>query len=194
MRRRRRRRLALAALLALLGVLLLAAGALDLIRLHRQPQAGGTPGIEAVIPPGAFPAGPLGPTPEPGTRIRLVDVGIDLPMVPGDGWNAPLFKAATYPGLKLPGEGGRAVVYAHARLGMFGPLVRSKVGQPVEVDEPDGTALHYVITQVLPLWPSTDLSWLQPLTHEQLVLVTCTTYNPNDPRVVVVAEPPAPSA
>jgi LPXTG-site transpeptidase (sortase) family protein len=124
-----------------------------------------------------------------GVRIKVPELGIDLPLVEGDGWNAPLFKAALYPTLKVPGQGGRSMIYAHARVGMFDPLFRARVGQAIEIDEPDGKVLHYKITEYYPRWSSTDLKWLMPLDQEQIILVTCTTYNPNDPRVIVVAQP-----
>ncbi len=81
------------------------------------------------------------------------------------------------------------MIYAHARAGMFGPLFNGKVGQRVEIVEPDGAVRHYVVREYYGQWPISDVKWLKPLQQEQLVLVTCTTYNPNDPRIVVVAEP-----
>lgn len=143
---------------------------------------------KALISDGGFPS-PVSGGPADGTRIKVPELGIDLPVVPGDGVNAPLYKAATYPGLKLPGQGGRSMVYAHARTGMFGPLFQAHTGQAVEIDRPDGKVLKYVIREYYPSWSSLDLRWLRPADHEELVLVTCTTYNINDPRVIAVAEP-----
>ena len=57
-------------------------------------------------------------------RIKFLDLAIDLPVVEGDGYNAPLNKAAHFPGLPWPGQGGRSVLYAHARPGMFAPAMR----------------------------------------------------------------------
>jgi LPXTG-site transpeptidase (sortase) family protein len=116
-------------------------------------------------------------------------LGIDLPVVAGDGYNAPLYKAATYPSLKLPGQGGRSMLYGHARPGMFAPLFNAAVGQDVDVAYPDGRVLRYRITEFYPRWPIADTKWLQPATGEELILLTCTTYEYNDPRVVAVARP-----
>jgi LPXTG-site transpeptidase (sortase) family protein len=129
------------------------------------------------------------PSSHEGERIRVPELGIDLPLVPGDGWNTPLNKAAQYPGLGWPGEGHRSVVYAHAQVGMFGPLFRASPGQHVDIVRGDRQTLHYVITEYYARWPITDTRWLKPLDEEQLVLITCTTYNPNDPRIVAVAQP-----
>jgi LPXTG-site transpeptidase (sortase) family protein len=124
-----------------------------------------------------------------GLRIQLPQLNIDLPIEDGDGFNAPLYKAAHYPGLAWPGEGARSVIYAHARPGMFGPLFSARVGESIEIVNPGGETRRYTIREYYPRWPINDLRWLQKSDHEELVLVTCTTYNYNDPRIVVVAAP-----
>ena len=124
-----------------------------------------------------------------GFRVQVPSLGIDLAIVEGDGVTAPLNLAAHYPGMKWPGEGGRSLIYAHGRVGMFGPLFRAHAGQEVVVPRQDAPPLKYVITSVDDKWPATDLSVLQPTGHEEMVLLTCTTYNPSDPRIVVFAEP-----
>jgi len=141
-----------------------------------------TSGVFASPPPGAAP-GPVE------LRIKVPELQIDLPLVVGDGLNVPLNKAALYPSLKSPGEGGRSLVYAHARDGMFGPLFRAHPGQEILIERTGGPEMKYVITQYFARWPSNDASVLQPANHEELVLLTCTTYNPLDPRIVVVARP-----
>jgi LPXTG-site transpeptidase (sortase) family protein len=129
------------------------------------------------------------PVSHDGVRVRVPTLGIDLAVVEGDGVNAPLNLAAHYPGMKWPGEGGRSLLYAHARPGMFGPLFRVQDGQEVLVDRQNAPELKYSIRSHTDRWPATDTSVLQPSDHEQLVLLTCTTYNPADPRIVVFAEP-----
>jgi len=129
------------------------------------------------------------PVPHVGLRIRMPEIGIDLPVVEGDGYDAPLYEAAHYPGTPWPGEGGRSVIYAHARPGMFGPLFGARTGQHVDIQAPDGGIRHYTVREYYARWPITDTRWLLPGDHEQIVLITCTTYNYNDPRIIVVAEP-----
>jgi LPXTG-site transpeptidase (sortase) family protein len=124
-----------------------------------------------------------------GLRIKLPELSIDLPIVDGDGFNAPLGKAAHYPGLAWPGEGKRTVIYAHARPGMFGLLFKAKVGQEVQIWTPQGEARRYAIREYYARWPISDVRWLQKSDHEELVLVTCTSYNYNDPRIVAIAQP-----
>ena len=138
-----------------------------------------------IVNPDPFPSAPLGTN----LRVKVAELGIDLPVVQGDGWTVPLFTAALYPGMKQPGQGDRSLLYAHAQTGMFGPLLsRGAVGQHVEVDRPGQPALHYQITTYTRVPPS-DGQWLRSTGHEQVVLLTCTTYQPNDPRVIAVADP-----
>jgi LPXTG-site transpeptidase (sortase) family protein len=156
-----------------------------------RPAAAATP--VPIISPDAFPtpvATPLpSSSPEAGLRVKVPELGIDLEVVDGDGWNTPYYKAAHYPGMKWPGQGGRSLIYAHAQKGMFGPLFNGHTGLEVDVTRPDGTSLRYTVTQYYRSWPARDTRWLQPADHEELVLLTCTTYNPNDPRIIAVAEP-----
>lgn len=182
-----RRRVGLV-LLAVAGVVLV-----SLAALHNplQPRSRPAASVEQIIDPAAFRLGGLSADggKHEGLRIRLVELDVDLPIVEGDGYNAPLYQAAHYPGLGWPGEGARSVIYAHARPGMFGPLAQGKVGQHVEISAPGKRPMRYTLTQFTGRWPITDTSVLKPLPQEQLVLVTCTTYNYNDPRIVAIAEP-----
>ncbi|MDP9326355.1 MAG: sortase, partial [Candidatus Dormibacteraeota bacterium] len=162
-----------AILAIVIGILLMVGGLLLL--LPRKP----APPAARIIDPSAFPSGASA---DVGMRVKEQELGISLPVVEGDGWTVPLFKAAHYPGMKLPGQGGRSMLYAHAQSGMFGPLLApgAKIGDHVEVDRQGQSALKFVVNQVFPKWSPSDLLWVQPGDHEQLVLLTCTTYNAND--------------
>jgi len=162
------------------------------------------PQPKQIISPAEFPPPlPVGnqqiPREAPGSsdgwRIRMPSLNIDLPLVQGDGLNVPYFKAAHYPTMPWPGEGQRSFVYAHAQYGppiMFGPLLdHGATGIDVYVDRVGRSELHYVIQQYYPAWPITDTKWLQPADHEELILMTCTSWNSWDPRVIAVAEPAA---
>jgi LPXTG-site transpeptidase (sortase) family protein len=179
---------------AVLALSTLAATTYLLVSSHRGMQPGHPVRLQTVtiISPGAY-APPatstaLAPNHE-GLRVRIRELNIDLPVVEGDGYDAPLYKAAHYPGMPWPGEGGRSLIYAHARPGMFAPLSSARVGQHIQVVGPEGSARKYVITEYYPRWPITDHKWLRTADHDELVLLTCTTYNSNDPRIVVVGEP-----
>ena len=61
------------------------------------------------------------------TRVRVAELGIDLPVVKATTGYPPcdvaLVMAAT--GLRQPGQGGATYLYAHARPGMFLPLLET---------------------------------------------------------------------
>jgi LPXTG-site transpeptidase (sortase) family protein len=197
-------------LAALIGLVLIAVSGTALLRpvlfgsqgpaatvaLERLPQP--TPIISPENFPSPLPVGNQQIPREPpvstdGWRIRLPSLNIDLPLVQGDGLNVPYYKAAHYPTMPWPGQGLRSFVYAHAQYGppiMFGPLLGHNVtGTDVYVDRPGRSSLHYVIRQYYAAWPISDTRWLQPADHEELILMTCTSWNASDPRVIAVAEP-----
>lgn len=133
------------------------------------------------------------PSPQPwgivARRIRIPRLGIDLRIVEGDGVDAPMNKAAHYPGTGWPGGGTNIYLYAHAQTGMFLTLWDAKVGDEIFLDLGDGTSRPYVVTQVKPKVPWNALQYLDPTPLEQLTLQTSTSYTPTAPRFVVIAEP-----
>ena len=173
----------------LLGLLMVGIGAINLMPRRTGPEPDSTRALPAPI---AIISPLPGASPEPsGTawRVKIPELGVNLPIVAGDGRTAPLYKAVEEPNMKLPGEGGRSLIYAHARDGMFAALFNAHVGQHIEIDRPGAPPLRYTIKTYTRSWPANDASILGPTAHEELVLLTCTTYDPRDPRIVVVALP-----
>jgi LPXTG-site transpeptidase (sortase) family protein len=123
------------------------------------------------------------------SRIQIARLGIDLAIVEGDGIDAPIGKAAHYPGSAWPGGGSNIYIYGHARVGMFISLWQVRVGDAVELDLVDGTSRTYVVTKVLPKVPYDAVTYLRPTKTEQLTLQTSTSYYPTAPRFVVIAVP-----
>jgi hypothetical protein len=146
------------------------------------PDDPGTPGPRITLPP----LGTASPTPVPtapadrvATRVRIAALDIDLPVVaPGKPTDYPLCDVAMWIGaLGQPGEGRATYLYAHARVGMFLPLLdRSKVqngksllGMIVEVWTSDDQKFLYEISQVRrhqktlddALQATTEQLWLQ---------------------------------
>jgi sortase (surface protein transpeptidase) len=185
--------------LALLAVLLLssACGATPRVAAvggpAHPPAIRADPDIGAGIPaPTPTPTATPEPAPvvEVGLRIKIPDLGINLQIIEGRGLEPDYGYADHYPGMKWPGQGGRSFIYAHAQPGMFGALLASgRVGQRVEIDQPNGTVLHYTISSYTRNWPVTDASILLPTDHEELILYTCTSWTYSDPKVVAFAEP-----
>ena len=106
------------------------------------------------------------------TRVAVPGLGIDLPVVLQNGHASPSCDAAMYlQGLSQPGEAGVTFLYAHARTGMFLPLLTASlvnngsrmIGMKVYVWTSDSHLYTYQITQVrrhqyvIPdIWSSSD--------------------------------------
>lgn len=123
------------------------------------------------------------------TRIQVPRLGIDLPVVEGDGVDAPLHMAAHYPGTAWPGGGSNIYLYAHARQQMFQSLWNAQLGDLVYLDLVDGSERVYQVTKIEPDIAWNDLSVLDPTPTEQLTLQTCTGTQDTDPRFLVIATP-----
>ena len=183
-----RRRLLPAALTAA-GVSLVGAG---LLTYGTQPQtAAPSPSPLASSAPSAFPTLIPFPTPEPSsaasaspaaarvaTRVVVPALRIDLPVVrpPNDPAHFPYCNVAEYvPTLSQPGLAGTTYLYAHARDGMFLPLLlQSRVdngsamlGMLVQVYTSDDRVFLYEIVRVL-----RHQSELYTRPQEQLALQT----------------------
>ena len=139
----------------------------------------------------ATPDAPASPAPTAhqvvATRIVIDRLGIDLPIVEGDGVDAPLYKVAHYPGTAWPGGGSNIYLYGHARDGMFLSLWNAKLGDRIVLDLADGSQRTYVVTKIMPKVAWNDMALLAPTPHEQLTLQTCTSYEETAPRFVVIA-------
>jgi len=130
-----------------------------------------------------------------GYRIQIPRLAIDLPIAEGDierdvvVQQTPENFAFHLPGTAIPGMGGNAYLYAHARRGMFLALWNAHVGDEVFVSTPDGLALKYVVREIHPRVAPEDTSWIDPTPTERLTLQTSTGPSRSDPRFVVIATP-----
>jgi len=122
-------------------------------------------------------------------RIRIPRLAIDLAIIEGDGIDAPIGKAAHYPGSAWPDGGSNIYIYGHAREGMFITLWQARAGDAIELDLVDGTSRQYVVTDILPKVPWDAVTYLEPTKTEQLTLQTSTSYYATAPRFVVIAVP-----
>jgi len=111
------------------------------------------------LPGGSGAVEPTFPPDRVATRIRIRRLGIDLPvMLQTDNYGIyPLCDVALYqPVLGQPGQGRATYIYAHARTGMFRPLLlasennngRRMLGMTVEVYTSDDWLFLYTITEV----------------------------------------------
>jgi hypothetical protein len=123
------------------------------------PSARPTPAPLITLPPlaSAAPpsASPTAPADRVATRVRIAALDVDLPVIkPRGGSNAyPLCDVAMYiQELGQPGQGRATYLYAHAREGMFLPLLetsgRKMRGMVVEVWTSDDLRFLYEVTEV----------------------------------------------
>ena len=190
-----RRRIA-SALLTAFGVVLIAAGLMNCIQpVAAAPLgsagpsdiAGASAGPSAApsLAPGVTPGPSSSVTPTTGaarvaTRVVVPALRIDLPVIlqPGTADSFPPCNVAMYlKQLHQPGQPGATYLYAHARTGMFLPILtasqtnngRSMIGMLVEVYTSDNfeflyevVAVHRHITDLDSAFATTDETlWLQ---------------------------------
>jgi len=182
------------------------------------PVGPGGPGGPSVAPsaPGAQPSlaieTPLGSGPDAGlptllpeavlnrvpTRVRIRELGIDLPVVapPVGPDHFPYCNVAEYlPALSRPGRPGATFIYAHARPGMFLPLLeqslvnggRPLLGLEVDVFTSDRRRFTYEVTDVNRHVISLETAYLA--TAEQLMLQTSEGPVNTADKTVLIAEP-----
>jgi hypothetical protein len=204
----------LPALLTAFGVTILSAGLLT----YSVPVA---PARSSDVPPTPLPSEAVVPTPTPlislppigsatpaptpsatpappadrvATRVRIRGLDIDLAVVKGN-TGYPFCNVAMYlPNLSQPGFGKATYLYAHAREGMFLPLLRTKArgqrGQVVDVWTNDDWLFQYRITEVRRDQPfTTGLDDPSAATTEQLWLQTSQGPDRTFGYTQVVAEP-----
>jgi sortase (surface protein transpeptidase) len=174
----------LPALLTALGVTMIAAGLLTYGAAEGRPAAVASPSISPGIggPATPLPAATASPEPAPtppassgptspspastpsdrvATRVVIPALGIDLPVIkpPGGAETYPLCDVAMYiQELSQPGLPGATYLYAHARTGMFLPLLEESrvddgarmIGMLVQVYTSDDRLFLYEITEVRP--------------------------------------------
>lgn len=196
------------AILAALGVALLTSGLLTYTApVEAGPEPSQSPTIVTLAPTVApsFTATPVTVTPSPAptppadrvaTRVVIKDLGIDLPVVrPSDTSAYPLCDVAMFiQELGQPGFGRATYLYAHARTGMFLPiLTASKVnngakmlGMVVQVYTSDDQLFIYEISQVRRHQLNLDAAIAA--TTEQLWLQTSEGPKGTVPKTQVVAQ------
>jgi hypothetical protein len=181
----------LPALLTAVGVTLLAAGLLSYTMpveagpvvtpspspVAVTPSAVPTPSPLITLPPiaSAPPATPTASTIPEGvaTRVRIAALDIDMPVIEGPPGYPPCDVAMYLKELGQPGQGRASYIYAHARTGMFLPLLETKGGDQkglvVEVWTSDDLRYLYEIVEVRrnqttldgPLAADSEELWLQ---------------------------------
>jgi hypothetical protein len=125
------------------------------------------------------------------TRISVSGIGIDLPVIRGTSAYPPCRVALYQASVAQPREPGITFLYAHARTGMFLPLLTSwrrnggasLIGRTVKVWTSDSYVSYYRITRVR---TSNKLTGIHSLSRERLWLQTST--GPNRTFVKLIVE------
>jgi LPXTG-site transpeptidase (sortase) family protein len=99
-----------------------------------------------------------------------------------------MFLAMHYPRTGQPGSGSNAVFYAHAQEGMFLGLYNVHIGDEIRATRADGTQLVYRVRSVQRV-AFDDIAVLNPTPYEEITLLTCTSYNPRTPRLIITGTP-----
>lgn len=128
----------------------------------------------------------------PMARIRVPNVGIDLPVYHGTSTSVLSHGVGHLYGTALPvgGEGTRAVLTGHtglATLTMFDNLTKMREGDVFTV-EVMGEVLAYRVRDIATVLPH-EIEYLRPEPGmDLLTLVTCTPYGVNSHRLLVTGE------
>lgn len=166
--------------------------------------SGAAASASGLLPPGPPPGAGL-PTLAPDsvlerrpTRVRIHDLRIDLPVVepPPDPDHFPYCDVAEFlPALSRPGRPGATFLYAHARAGMFLPILEasldqggtSMLGMLIEVFTSDERRFVYEVTEVRRHVVSLEFAYR--ITAEQLILQTSEGPRATREKTVLIADP-----
>lgn len=196
----------LPALVTAAGVALLAAGLLtyqdppEAVAVASSPPTPAASAAPTRLPiPSLVPPGSNSPSPSPGagrvaTRVVVPALRIDLPVVrpPDDPNHFPYCDVAEYlPDLSQPGSPGATYLYAHARTGMFLPLLttadKALLGMLVQVYTSDDQVFLYEVTRVLRHQTTLDVAFATQA--ETLMLQTSEGPRGTIEKTIVVAAP-----
>lgn len=127
------------------------------------------------------------PGPEQALRIQIPSIGIDAPVVQGDGWEQLKKGVAQHLGTANPGQKGNLVLSAHNDIfgEIFRDLDRLKPGDQVIVYT-NQRAYTYVVNGSRIVEP-TQVEAMEPTSHPAITLISCYPYLVDDQRIVVSA-------
>jgi hypothetical protein len=132
------------------------------------------------------------------TRVRIPDLAIDLPVIvpPSDPGHYPYCNVAEFlPTMSRPGRPGTTFIYAHARRGMFLPILeasrvrdgRSMLGISIDVYTDDDRRFTYEVAEVRRHVTSLESAYLE--TAPQLILQTSEGPHGTPGKTMLVATP-----
>jgi sortase A len=130
------------------------------------------------------------PTPSPShaTRIQISAIGVDAPVVQGDGWEQLKKGVGQHIGTANPGQKGNTVLSAHNDVfgEIFRDLDRLKAGDEIILSTSQ-QAYVYVVIQTQIVEP-TRVEVMSPSSNSVVTLISCYPYMVDNQRIVVTAE------
>jgi sortase A len=127
------------------------------------------------------------PGPEQAIQIQIPVIGVDAPVVQGDGWEQLKKGVAQQIGSANPGQSGNMVLSAHNDV--FGEIFRYldqlKPGDKFIVYTPQN-AYTYVVSDIKIVEP-TDVEVMAPTPNPTATLISCYPYMVDNKRIIVQA-------
>jgi sortase A len=127
------------------------------------------------------------PGPEQAIQIQIPSIGVDAPVVQGDGWEQLKKGVGQHVGSVNPGQDGNLVVSAHNDV--FGEIFRYldqlKRGDQIIVYTPQ-RSYTYIITSIEIVEP-TDVQVMASTPNATITLISCYPYLVDNQRIVVQA-------
>jgi sortase A len=127
------------------------------------------------------------PGPEQANRIQIPAIGIDAPIVQGDGWEQLKKGVGQHIGSANPGEKGNVVLSAHNDIfgEIFRDLDRLKPGDEITVYT-NQRAYTYVVSESQVVEP-TQVEFLEGTSQPTLTLISCYPYLVDDQRIAITS-------
>lgn len=138
----------------------------------------------------AYIAGLVIPTPGPeqALGIRIAAIGVNAPIVQGDGWEELRRGVGQHIGSANPGRPGNLVLTGHNDIygEVFRDLDKLEEGDEVIIYSANNS-YTYVVTETQIVAP-TDIEVMEPTPEATLTLISCYPYRIDNQRIVVFAE------
>jgi sortase A len=127
------------------------------------------------------------PGPEQATRIQIPAIGVDAPVVQGDGWEQLKKGVGQHVGTANPGERGNLVLSAHNDVfgEIFRELDRLQTGDEVVIYT-NQRSYTYVVNQTTIVEP-TQVDVMEATSQPTVTLISCYPYLVDNQRIVVTA-------
>lgn len=127
------------------------------------------------------------PGPEQATRIQIPAIGIDAPIVQGDGWEQLKKGVGQHIGSANPGESGNVVLSAHNDIfgEIFRDLDRLKPGDEITIYT-NQRAYTYVVSDSNVV-EATQVDIMDSTSQSKLTLISCYPYLVDDQRIAITS-------